>query len=215
MKSIKMLVKMMVLVLSVVFCSASVQADALNLTVRHFDTEGVVFTGDLPIFYTQRTPAPQVNFKEVGSNTILTSSGLEHDTAYVYLPFYQYSTSILNLYSSMYFPLLTPVPATVMVNESKCYFKYYGDSYVYDLSYREVRELVVTLTFPGGYSNAQSAPGNLPIRSLAFQLVEKNLGTIQFPLDIQNGTTRIKYRVVVRTTGYFTSEYSISVLSVE
>ncbi len=221
MKSIKMLVKLMVLVLSVLFCSVSVQADALNLTVRHFDTEGVVFTGDMPAFYTQKTTAPQVNFKEVGRNTILTPSGFEHDSIDVYLPFYQYPANILNLYSSMYFPLLTPVPATVTVNESKCYFRYYGDSYIYhddlhilDLSYRDVRELVVTLTFPGGYSNAQSAPGNLPVRSLALQLVEKNLGTLQFPLDIQPGAKQKKYRVVVRTTGYLTSECFFSELSV-
>ncbi len=199
MKSIGMLVRMFVMMV-ITLSSISGYALGLNLTVRHFDTSGIVYTGnDLPPFYTERTSAPQVYFAEIGKETILTSSGLEHDSYVDYLPFYQYSVDIPNLF----FPTLT----NVRVNESLCYFRYYGDMYLKNFASRSVREVIVTLNFSGGgYYNANTAPSGLPIMSLALQLEEKSIGKINFPLYIPLGTKSIKYRVVVK----FDGSYSIT-----
>lgn len=195
MKSIKMLVLMIVTMVMTVF---SAQAQ-LTLTLRRFEARGIVYTADnLPCFYTEGAPAPQVYFAEIGKETILTQSGFEHDSYVDYLPFYQYSVDIPNLF----FPTLT----NIRVYESLCYFRYYGEDYLNNKNFaiRIVREVIMTLNFPDmGYYNASTAPGGLPIMSLALQLEEKSIGKINFPLYIPLGTKSIKYRVVVKLDGSY------------
>ncbi len=185
------------MIVTMVMTVFSAQAQ-LTLTLRHFEARGIVYTGvdNLPFFYTEGAPSPQVYFAEIGKETILTQSGFEHDSYVDYLPLYQSSVDIPNLF----FSTLT----NIRVYESLCHFRYYGDMYMKNLATRTVREVIMTLNFPDmGYYNASTAPNGLPVMSLALQLEEKSIGKINFPLYITPGTKTIKYRVVVKLDGSY------------
>ncbi len=181
------------------FGSVSGYAYGLNLTIRYFDTAGVVYTGDdLPLFYTAKTAEPIIQYTENGKNITLNSWGLEHENVKKTLPYESYSYEVPNYY----FPTIS----WIKVKETLCYFKYFGTDYMDGISYRTVRDVIVTLTFPSGYYNTSTGPNNLPVFSLALQLEEKSIGKINFPIYITNGTAVVKYRVVV----HFDGSYSVT-----
>lgn len=200
MKRIMMLVLMMVTMV-IMSSPVSAQADSLNLTIREFIGRGVVYTEDsLPAFTTGLATSPSVVFVENGKNTTISTSGIKRNNVSHILPYTTYSEDISNLY----YTTLT----RIRVNNTHCYFNYYGDKFLDGVAIREVRDVIVTLYFHMGYSNDGTSPGNqkLPVMSLALRLEDKNIGVVDYPIYIEPGETLARFRVVVHNNG----EYSVT-----